>query len=134
MLILALTCELAFNPIDIQVRIITPYEGCFLIRNIPIKFPCYNNYLTRKRAITYIIGKPTVRINTSGTEKINSVYFCIDGYLRHTVSNPPYEYQISKGWLETYRLKGHHKLSVCVTTNTGKTVYEEMDIFVLKLI
>jgi len=133
-LILVVTCELASNPIEFQVRIINPYEGCMQIKNVSIKLPCFNNYLTRKRAITYIIGKPTVKVNISGIDKINSVYFCIDGYIKHTDNEPPYEYQIGKGWLETYRLKGHHRLSVCVTTNTGTTVYDEMDIYVLTII
>ena len=133
-LILATACELATKPIDIQVRIVTPLEGCIYIRNIPIKLPCYNLFYTRIRALTYIIGKTTVKINITTNEKINSVYFGLDGYLRHICNEPPYEYKIGKGDYKFFRAKRHHRLTVSVTTNTGKVAFDEMDIFIFKLL
>jgi len=133
-LIIALTCEMAIKPIDVQVRIIKPFEGRIYLRNIPIKLPCFNLWITRIRALTYIIGKTTAEVNITTNEKINSVYFGIDGYIRHICNEPPYEYKIGKGYFATFRLKGHHRLTVCVTTNTGKRAYDEMDIYVVKLL
>jgi len=134
-LLLAITCELANKAIDLQVRIIKPFVGYAYLKNIPLlKLPCFNLYSLRSRAMTYIFGKTSVEIDIKTDEEINSVYFAIDGYTRHADNEPPYEYKIGGGKYGFFRLKGHHRLSVCVATNTGKTAYDEMDIFVVKLI
>lgn len=134
-LILAMTCELAIKPIDVQVRITKPNVGCIYLRNLRIKLPCFNLYASRIRALTYIIGKTTVKINLTTNEDISMVYFGIDGYLRHICNEPPYEYKIKGGGYRFFfRLKGHHRLTVDVITNTGKHAHDEMDIFVCSLI
>jgi len=133
-LLLATACELAINPIDVQVRIITPMEGCIYIRNFPIKLPCFNLVFSRIRALTYIIGKTTVKINITTNEEINSVYFGLDGYLRHACNEEPYEYTIRKGDFRFFfRGKNHHRLTVAVTTNTGKVATDEMDIYIVRI-
>ena len=135
-LLLANCAELAHNPIDIQIRIITPYEGRVYLLGLPIfRTPCFNLGLTRIRALTYLIGKTKARVNITTNEEINTVYFGIDGYWIHICSEPPYEWRIGKKmYVLPFRLKGFHRLTVCVTTNKGNTAYDEMDIFIVKLL
>jgi len=130
--ICAVTCELLNKPIDVQVRFITPYEGHLYVGRIPIKLPCFNLCFTRIRALTYIFGSTTAKINITTNENVSSVYFGIDGYARHILNEPPYEYKIGEGFYSYFRLKRHHRLTVVVTTDTGKTACDEMDIFILK--
>ena len=133
--LLAIACELSDRKIDLQVKIVKPLIGRVYLKNIPLlKLPCFNLLFTRVRAMTYILGKTSVEIDIETDEQINSVYYAIDGYTRHVNNEPPYDYQIGGGKYAFFRLKGHHKLSVCVTTNTGKTAYDEMDIFVISII
>jgi len=134
-LILAVAYELANRPIDIQVQITRPKEGYIYVLNLPMKkLPGYNFYFTRIRAITYLFGKTTVELNITTDEKINSVYFGIDGYIRHVVKESPYEWKIGTEIYKYFRLKGFHRITVCATTNTGKIATDEMDIFILKFL
>ena len=61
----------------------------------------------------------------------------IDNDLRLTEdfvnSKPPYETKIGKSFLLKRHIKGFHTLRVVVTTTTGKTAMDEMDIFLLYL-
>jgi hypothetical protein len=129
-LILAATCELSIKPINVQVRIVSPKEGCIYIGNLPVKLPGFNLHYNRLRAITYINGITTVKINLTSNEDVNSVYFGIDGCIRHLDNEAPYEYIIGKGFLShIFKLRGHHRLTVYVMTCSGKVAYDEMDIF-----
>jgi len=131
-LVLAVACELADRPIHVQVQITRPKEAYVYLFDIPIiKLPCYNLYFSKSRAITYIIGKTTVELNITTDEKISSVYFGIDGYLRHFVKEPPYEWKIGTELYKFFPLYGYHRITICVTTETGKTATDEMDILVL---
>jgi hypothetical protein len=134
-LMLTILYDLAITPILVQLQITSPKEARVYLRDFPlIRLPAYNLVFTKIRAITYILGSTKVKINVTTTQKINSVYFGIDGYVRHICNEPPYEYRIGKGFYASFRLKGIHKLTVCVTTNTGMAAYDEMDIYVVKLI
>ena len=135
-LVLATTVELANKPIDLQIRITTPYEGRVYLFNIPIlKTLGFNLFLTRIRGLTYLIGKAKASVKITTDEQINSVYFGIDGYFIHSCNEPPYEWRIGKAkYRLPFRLKGYHRLTVCVTTNEGNTAYDEMDIFIMKLL
>ena len=134
-LILALACELADRPIDIQVRITNPKEAYIYFLDFPlIKLPCYNLYRTRLRSITYLYGKATVKLKITTDEEINSVYFGIDGYMRHIVKEPPYEWKIGTEIYKFFKLKGFHKITVCVSTNTGKIAQDEMDVYIAKML
>lgn len=135
-LILATCAELTHNPIKVQIRITTPYEGRIYLGGIPVvKTPGLNLYSTRIRGLTYLIGKTKARVNITTDEKISTVYFGIDGYWFYICSEPPYEWRIGKKmFVLPFHLKGFHRLSVCVTTNKGNTAYDEMDIFIVKLV
>jgi len=135
-LLLATCAELAHNPIDVQIRITTPYEGRVYLLGLPVlRTPGFNLGLTRIRGLTYLMGKAKARVNITTDEEISTVYFGIDGYWIYICSEPPYEWRIGKKmYVLPFRLKGFHRLSVCVTTNKGNTAYDEMDIFIVKLI
>ena len=133
-LVLAVACELAIKPIDVQVRIISPMEGCIYIKDKPIKIGYFNLVFSRVRAVTYIIGRTTVKLNITTKEEINSVYFYLDEYVRHACNEEPYKYKIGKGEFRGYyhfTMKGYHKLTVRVLTNTGKVATDEMDIYIV---
>ena len=134
-LTLATIYEIADNPIDIQIRIIAPYEGRIYIRNIPIlKLPGFNLFQTRLRGITYIWGKSKMEVEIKTNEEINSVYFKVDGYVGHFCNEPPYEYIIGKGLVDFFSLKHHHIITVVVTTDTGKIAFDEMDVYMCRTI
>lgn len=134
-LVLAVTCELANHPIIVQVQIIRPKEAYVYFLSIPVKrLPCLNLYFTRIRALTYLYGRTTVELNITTNEQINSVYFGIDGYVRHIVNEPPYEWKIGTELYKFFRLKGFHRITVCVTTNMGNTAFDEMDVYIIKRI
>ena len=132
-LLLATTVELALKPIDIQVRIVTPYEECIYITD-RVVFPLigFNLYRFGFRAMTYLLGKPIVRVNISTEEEIKSVHFGVDGFVLHIDHEPPYEWKIQRTLYSFFPLVGIHTLNVCVCTESGKNAYDEMDIFVLR--
>jgi hypothetical protein len=131
-LILAVACELAIQPIDLQVRITTPLEACFYLGDVPVlRLPCLNLFATRIRALTYIFGQATVQVNISTDEEIESVYFAIDGQLREYDNEPPYEWVIGEERFKFFVLYRFHRLSVCVTTTSGQVAMDEMDVYVL---
>jgi len=135
-LILAITVELVNKRIDIQIRIITPYEGFFYIMDKPIiRLPGFNIRGSGLRGMTYILGKTIVRVNISTKSDIGSVFFCIDGFsdFYSECTQPPYEWKIQKSIWSRFPLKGKHTISVYVWTKDGKVAYDEMDIFVLQL-
>ena len=130
-LIFTITCELANKPIAVQVKIQTPYESYLYVFDHPLfKLPGFNLHCSRLRAITYLIGKTTVKIDIDSTEKITGVYFGIDKYIRTICTEEPWEWKIGTGEFKFFSLRGHHKISVLVTTNSGKTAYDEMDVYI----
>ena len=135
-LLLATCAELAYNPIKVQIRITTPKEGRVYFLGLPIiRTPSFNLYNTRIRGLTYLIGKAKARVNITTDEEINTVYFGIDGYWIYMCGEPPYEWRIGKKMYRLpFHLKGFHRLNVCVNTNKGNTAYDEMDIFIVKLL
>jgi len=135
-LLLTTCAELAHNHINVQIRITTPYEGRVYLSSLPVlRTPGFNLVSTRIRGLTYLIGKSKARVNITTDEEINTVYFGIDGYWIYICSEPPYEWRIGKKmYILPFRLKGFHRLNVCVTTNKGNTAYDEMDIFIVKLL
>ncbi len=136
-LILALTVELGNKPIDLQIRIIEPSEGYFYsYHNFKLKLPGENFYDKKIRGMTYIQGGFTVKFNISITEDdtIDVVYCIIDGdnrFNRCTMESP-YEINITKYFLHKKSIRtGLHTFRFLVTTYSGKTAYDEMDIFLL---
>jgi hypothetical protein len=133
-LILASTVELAEKEIDVQVRFITPKEGYIYFLNQPIlKLPGFNLFRTRLRGMTYLVGRSIARINITTKEEIISIIYSIDGNTEifNILTKEPYEWKIKKPTIQLFRLKGKHKLGVCVCTITGKTANDEMDFFAL---
>ena len=135
-LILANVAELADKPIDLQVRITTPFEGCFYIMDSPIfRLPGFNTRSIGLRGMTYALGRPIIRVNISTDLEIQRVFFCIDGISDFSgeCKQPPYEWKIQKPvWLKTL-LRGKHTIGVYVCTEDGKVAYDEMDILILSL-
>jgi len=136
-LILVTTAELANKSIELQIRIISPLEGhLHLFDRFKIKLPGFNLYGKKIRGMTYIRGGFSIKVDISTNEEIDVVYYLIDDALRlgtdFVNSKPPYETKISRLFLLKRHIKGLHTLSVVATT-TGKTVRDEMDIFLLSL-
>ena len=132
-LILATTATLADKPIELQVRFVTPKEGYHYLFNIPILRQLRINIGGKyTRGLTYIYGRTTARINITTNEEINSISYIIDGQSSFSgfLQEPPYDWttKISAKKLPTI---GKHTLGVYVSTTSGKTAYDEMDIFVL---
>ena len=75
-----------------------------------------------------------MELNITTNDEINSVYFGIDGYIRHIVKKPPYEWKIGTGLYGFFNLKGFHRITVCVTSNSGKTAQDEMDVYIVKIL
>jgi uncharacterized protein YxeA len=137
-LILATTVELLEKTIDIQVRFTEPKEcHLYVYDKIKIKLPGFNLKRGNMRARTYIFGETTFKINITTDEEINAVYYTLDNELiyNRTQTEPPYELKMQKPCEIKNRLKyiGYHKIGVTVTTFSGKTAYDEMDVFVIKL-
>jgi hypothetical protein len=131
-LVLATAAELAYRPIDVYVRIVSPYESCVYLFDHPIlQLPGFNLVRTCYRGMTYIIGNAVARVAVSTDEEIDSVLFGIDGDVCEVFRDPPYEWRIKKTNYFFYSLHGKHTLSVYVTTLNGSIASDEMDIFVL---
>lgn len=139
-LILAATVELAEKPINVQIRIVSPYEGCFYIRGHPLKLPQLNIWDSGLRAMTYLFGDTTfrVKISTDTDEEVNALYLGLDYNVKYwcCATEPTYEFLINESTFSSfpsirYPLTGTHTLSVTVTTFSGNTAYDEMEIFVL---
>jgi len=131
-LILAITAELASKKIDLQVRFVTPKEGYIYLLKWPIlKLPGLN--LHGIRAMTYLLGRTIAKVNIITQEEILGVTYVIDGNADYSsiLYEPPYEWKMQKPFYELFRLRGKHRLSVYVYTNTGKSASDEMDFFVL---
>ena len=135
-LILAIVVELANKPVDIQIRIITPFEGYFYFMDKPMfQLPGFNIRKSGLPGMTYILGKAIVRVNISTKSEIQSVFFCIDGIADFfgECKKPPYEWKIQKSAWSGFPLKGKHTIGAYVCTKDGKVAYDEMDIFILTL-
>ncbi len=137
-LILAVTVELLEKPIDIQVRFTEPKECYFYVFDkIKMKLPGFNIKRDNWRALTYIYGECTFKINITTNEEINAVYYHLDNELMFykITTEPPYEWKMQKPDKIKNRLKfiGYHKIGVTVTTFSGKTAYDEMDVYIVNL-
>jgi hypothetical protein len=133
-LVLATAVELACKPIDVQIRIQTPYEGYIHLGKYPLlRLPGFNLVREGIRGMTYIIGKSPVKVNITTEEEIQYVVYVIDGDVWALIREPPYEWTIQATPYSFFPIRGKHTLSVGVLTSSGKIVYDEMDIFVLRI-
>jgi hypothetical protein len=134
-LMLAITGELANKKIDIQIRILTPYEGYLYFMDNPlIQLPGFNKmFKLDLRGMTYLIGKAIVRVNITTNSEIESVFFCIDGLSTFygECKEPPYEWKIQQCVWRSVPLIGRHTIGVYVWTKDKNVAYDEMDIFVI---
>jgi hypothetical protein len=134
-LILAIAVELANKPIEVQIKIVSPYEGYLYILDNPlIKLPGFNKMSKLGlRGMTYIFGKAVVRVNITNVSEIESVFFCIDGISEFygECKDPPYEWKIQKSLWMKKPLIGKHTIGAYVWTKDKKLSYDEMDIFVI---
>ena len=129
--ILAITCELANKPINLQVRLTYPYEAYIHILDNPIK-KRINLNLDRFKydGSTLLFGCCTARANVTSVDEIEKVIFSIDGDMLDSSKDYPYESPI-KGFCVP--LFGRHTLGVTAHTKTGLTSYDEMDITIFEL-
>jgi len=136
-LMLIITVELASRPIDVQVSFITPYEGCFYLSNkVFFKLPGCNMIRTGLQGMTYIRSRSVIaRVNITTNKEINEVIFTIDKRIRanSVCKEPPYDWIVTKPRFSLRPFFGEHTLEVTVTTMSGETAYDEMDIFILNL-
>jgi hypothetical protein len=132
--VLAAAIDIANRPIAVQVRFVTPKEGCFYIFDrIYFDLPLKKSFTPYLQGMTYLLGKKIIaRINITGEEKISNVLYSIDNEIKYgdVVTEPPFEWQIRRS---SYHipLLGRHTLEVTVTTMSGKTAYDQMDIFII---
>jgi len=133
-LLLVTTICMANKPIDVQVRFVTPIEGFFYISDkICFKMPLKKSIAAYLQGMTYLLGKRIVaRINITSEEKISNVIYSIDNEIKYSdvVTEPPFEWKIRRK-TQHIPLLGRHSLEVTVTTTSGKTAYDEMDIFII---
>ena len=130
-LLIAISATIANKDIDVQVKIVTPLERRIYFFDIPIvKLPGFNILNTGLRGMTYVIGRPIVRINISSNEEIDQVWFCIDGMAEGFSKGHTESWRLKRGF---YPLRGKHKIGVYVISKSGKTAYDEMDISILSL-
>ncbi len=134
-LILAVTVELADMLVEIQIQIVEPYEGYVYIFDKPfLKLPGFNLRKFGLRGMTYILGgRITINTDIDTDDEIKCVYFILDdeATYKKVVSNPPYEFKIKKHTRDNLWLRGKHKIGVRVITHSGKTAFDEMDLFFL---
>jgi hypothetical protein len=129
--LLALIAEIADKPIDVQIIIKTPLEGCFYLFNrsiFPISFA--KRWYTNLRGTTIIIGRPIVNVEVYTNENIEYVIFCIDDIFISWDSEPPYQWKIQG---KHYPLLGKQILRVYAYTESGKVAMDEMDIRIFTL-
>jgi hypothetical protein len=131
-LMLAITAEIAQKPIDIQVVLNRPNEGCtYFFENPVLESSFGKHYFWGLRGLTIILGGKTVAsAEVFSNEPIQYVIFCIDGYFMFWDTQPPYEWTI-QGWF--FPIIGKHIFEVCAYTTSGKIASDEMDIFMLSL-
>jgi hypothetical protein len=129
-LVVALTSELASKPIDLQIRIISPYEDYVYLLNKPLlKLPDFNLDRLKYDGATICIGSCLVKVNVTSIEELEKIAFSIDGIKCPTPSsNVETEWRI-QGFLSP--LIGWHTLGVFAYTKSGKIAYDEMDIFII---
>jgi hypothetical protein len=137
-LMLIITAELANMPIDVQVRFVTPREGFFYLSDkLFFKLPGFNHIMFWGfQGMTYIRGRSVVaRIDIITDEEINEVIFTIDGNIKANSvrREPPYEWRVAKNKVSLRSFFGKHTLGVTVMTMSGKTAYDEMDVFILHM-
>ena len=133
-LTIAVVVTLAEKPNDLQVNIVKPKEGIVYLRDQPIidTFGLNLRYLGI-RGLTYLIGGITAEINIITHEEIFYDYFYIDNQIsiNGIKTGPPYDFSINLFSIKPFLSCGKHKLSVIVTTTSGKIAYDEMDIFII---
>jgi hypothetical protein len=133
-LILAYTAESADKEIDVQVRFVTPMEGCFYIFKYKIlTLPQFNIFTSKLRGITYLFGPAIATINITTKDEIISVIYNYDGLTgrNYIKTEEPYDWEIQRpSWLNRGN-NGKHRIGVHVHTSNGKTAYDEMEIYEL---
>ena len=129
-LMLAITAEIAQQPIDVQVILHRPLEGYMYLLNHPILQTSFGKqWFTGLRGITMILGGKTMAsAEVISKEPLRYVIFCIDGDFMLWDSQPPYEWEIQGMY---YPVVGKHTIEVYAYTTLGKVASDEMDIFIL---
>jgi len=130
--ILAICAEMAKKPIELQVQLTNPLEGCLYLRKHPI-MPL--DFLAKYwykglRGDTILLGRTMATADVFATEEVKYVIFCIDDYFIHWDYDPPYEWNIQGKYSPIY---GKHTLDVYAITESGKMSSDEMDIFIITI-
>jgi hypothetical protein len=137
-LVLPVVVTLIDTPLEVQVQFINPKEEHLHHNdNTSIPFPPLNHRNLDKRGLTHIIGEITFCITITSTEEIKAVYYAVDNEIlfNNITTEPPYTWKLSRP-KKLKNLKnrlGYHNIGVTVTTISGHTAYDEMDVFVWKL-
>lgn len=130
-LAVALGSELASRPIDLQIRIVTPYEDYIYLFNKPLlKLPNFNLDRTNYDGATILFGMSFVTVKITSNEEIEKISFCIDDILYTLYNTIKTKWKI-KGFISP--LIGRHKIGTYVFTKSGKIAYDEMDVYLFIL-
>ena len=135
-LLLTTTVELANNSLEIQIKISRPFEGYIYFNDIPLikSSDIFYHKPFKLRGATYVIGgEITVKTEIFTDDEIKFVAFILDDVMTYkkVISSSPYEFKIEKHISGLKWLRGRHKIGVQVQTYTGKTAFDEMDLFFL---
>lgn len=133
-LVLAVTAELACRPIDIQVRITKPLRGyVYCADTVCSKLPGSLNLMRMGlRGTTFFLGRRvTVSVDIAADEEITNVWFIVDHCFSYerVVTEPPYEFTFGK---TDFRSRGKHTIGVQVITHSGRSAFDEIEIFFLR--
>lgn len=127
--------KLASDPIDLQVRFISPKEGyIYFTNNLKMRHPLTKTLFIDLQGITYLIGnRITADIDIKSNEEISYVIYSVDKEFNYVnyVREPPYSWKIRLHSYGHYLFKGRHTIEVTVMTVSGKTAYDEMDVFIV---
>jgi hypothetical protein len=133
-LLLAILAEFAIKPIDIQVRITSPYEDYLYLFDKPIRFmkiiplvlkQFWYNFM---QVPTILIGKTTVHADVKSKADIKYVVFCIDNVVIELIEEPPYKTMIKNFYNPPF---SSHQLGVYAYDSNGKWSRDEMNIITL---
>jgi len=129
--LMALVAELAVMPIEVQVMLMSPFEGCLYVFESPrwsLDLP--TKWYQGWRGMTLILGQAVATAEVYSVHEIEHVVFCLDGNFMYWDTSPPYAWKIEG---KHYPPFGRHTLSVYAYTTDGLLCSDEMVIWIFTL-
>jgi hypothetical protein len=105
-----------------EVGISNPVKGSIHIFGIPLLKTILGN--------TWLIGGTNIDVNADDDSNVEKVEFYIDGELKSTVQQAPYEYRLTRIGLLKSILFRKHTIKVIAYDDTGKNSSDEFEVLV----